>query len=684
MAFHPRGGGRACDPRGEGGISVVVHAMLRAGALASASCAALIGGSACVRAQSAIWDATISNTHWYVPTAQLLAYASPKTGFSNPIPIGDQTLWTLGTATNGSFAGSSMAQIKIGPSLLTDTSTIQGFVTTAGQITMLFTPTSGGTVTVGLGYMRSVNGVSSMEMQMITGDSLLVTHWAYMLPYDPATFTPPASQPVPANSVPQWAWTSGTPWRIVSPTLFGTSAPGRFVITNYQNGYFWGSGIAPAGTSNKTFTLLGSVTPEGNVLFNTLSRGNLTSLYGAASGDASGAQMIVSTYDLTGQPTGGLATMSLVQPYAETLRAQHNRVGLGSADVLYRMSTTSLGWTDSMAPGFAALDNLGGQGLSNAISQTLPVLAGAASQATYATQRAVQQAVASRLDDISGLNPGVAPERNVWMKPLGGIVRQGSLDGVPGYSATGGGVAVGADTTTSPHTMFGGMFAYSRQTITGSEDAVPNRLAVDSYQLGLYGAYAVSPDVRLDVQIDGAINDNAASRLLTFINGTAAGSYRSHTGHAGIAVRKLIPIEAGLTLMPSLRLDYGQVRSGAYQENGAGGFSLSVDSQVYRELTLTAGLKSTYQLAKQVYLTADAGVGYNTLNQGLQISASFAGGGDRFVTDGLRLSPWIYSASLGVVAPPNDCVDLGIRYGLQATSSGLLQQSGLAVLKVRL
>ena len=71
-------------------------------------------------------------------------------------------------------------------------------------------------------------------------------------------------------------------------------------------------------------------------------------------------------------------------------------------------------------------------------------------------------------------------------------------------------------------------------------------------------------------------------------------------------------------------------------------------------------------------------------NQGLQINASFAGGGDRFVTEGLRLSPWIYSASLGLGAAANDCVDLGIWYGLQATSSGLLQQSGLAVLKVKL
>ncbi|MBR0717218.1 autotransporter outer membrane beta-barrel domain-containing protein [Bradyrhizobium liaoningense] len=667
-----------------GAILPMGHATLRAGALACAACAVAVGGTSPVLAQSAIWDPTLSNTHWYVPTAQLLAYASPKSGFSNPIPIGDQTLWSIGTATNGSFTGTSVAQLKLGPALLTDTSTFQGFVTTAGQITMLFTPTSGGAVTVGLGHMRSINGVTEMEMQMITGDSLLVTHWAYMLPYDPATFTPPAAQPVPANSVPQWAWTSGTPWRIVSPAMFGTSTPGRFVITNYQNGYFWGAGIAPAGSGGGTFTLLGSVTPEGNVLFNTLSRGTLTSLYGAASGDASGSQMLVSTYDLTGNPTGGLATMSLIQPYAQTLLAQNNRVGLGAAAELYLMSTTSLGWSGSMASGFLALDNLAGQNLSTAINQTLPVFTGAASQATYATQRVLREAVAGRIDDISGLNPGVAPERHFWMKPLGGVVSQSGLDGVPGYNASGGGIAAGVDATVSPRAMLGGMFAYSHQSITGSDDAIPQRLAIDSYQIGLYGTYALARDLLLDGQLDGALNDNGESRSLTFIGNTATARYRSYTGHAGAAIRKQIPVTANLTLTPSLRLDYGEVRSAAYQESGAGGFSLNVDSQVYRELTVTAGVKSLYRLAKQVYLTADAGVGYNTLNQGLQINSAFSGGGSSFVTSGLGLSPWIYSANLGLVAAASDKVDVGVRYGVQATSSGLLQQSGFAVFKVKL
>ena len=45
---------------------------------------------------------------------------------------------------------------------------------------------------------------------------------------------------------------------------------------------FLGDGAAPLASSAGNFTLLGSVTPEGRVLFNTLSRGISPSLYGTA------------------------------------------------------------------------------------------------------------------------------------------------------------------------------------------------------------------------------------------------------------------------------------------------------------------------------------------------------------------------------------------------------------------
>jgi hypothetical protein len=150
-----------------------------------------------------------------VAIPNLVAYASGnRNTTSNPFPIGDQTLWALGTATNGVFTGQSEATFAIGSTVTAPTtSSMQGIVTDAGQIRIQFTSAGSPTI-VGIGQMREIGGVPLMEMQMITGTSLLVTHWAYMAPYNPAVFTPPSpTQYVSADvTSPQWRWTAGTTW----------------------------------------------------------------------------------------------------------------------------------------------------------------------------------------------------------------------------------------------------------------------------------------------------------------------------------------------------------------------------------------------------------------------------------------------------------------------------------------
>jgi outer membrane autotransporter protein len=254
---------------------------------------------------------------------------------------------------------------------------------------------------------------------------------------------------------------------------------------------------------------------------------------------------------------------------------------------------------------------------------------------------------------------------------------------VPGYRAYGGGLVAGIDHTVAPGVALGALLAYSHNAFNGSDDAVPNTFRISSYQLGLYGAYAVRPDVELNAQFDTGLNRNSESRSIAFMNSTASADYNSYTTHAGLGVRTLIPIQPGIALVPSLRVDFAQVRADSYGESGAGPLSLNVDGQLYRELMVTAGLKGAYRVAERVYLTTDAGIGYNTLNNQVQITAAYAGGGDSFATYGLAVSPWLYSAGVGL-AGSKDNLDLNLRYGVQASPTGFLNQTGSLTLKIRI
>ncbi|UPK04037.1 hypothetical protein [Bradyrhizobium sp. 170] len=72
------------------------------------------------------------------------------------------------------------------------------------------------------------------------------------------------------------------------------------------------------------------------------------------------------------------------------------------------------------------------------------------------------------------------------------------------------------------------------------------------------------------------------------------------------------------------------------------------------------------------------------LNNRLQISAAFAGGGDSFVTTTFSQSPWLYSAGIGLASSGADNLDLSMRYGVQTSPSGFLNQTGSFTLRIRL
>ena len=145
-----------------------------------------------------------------------------------------------------------------------------------------------------------------------------------MTPYNPALFTPPApTQFITANiTSPEWSWTAGTTWQITSQTLFGTNQPGTFKITNYNNGYYWGLGAAPLGSTVGNFTVLGSITPEGIVLFNVLNGGDaFTSLTGSITGDSSTGAMALRPYTGSGGPFGS-ASLAGIMPVSAIATGQ--------------------------------------------------------------------------------------------------------------------------------------------------------------------------------------------------------------------------------------------------------------------------------------------------------------------------------------------------------------------------
>jgi hypothetical protein len=456
-------------------------------------------------------------------------------------------------------------------------------------------------------------------------------------------------------------------------------------VSNYNGGYFYGYGVGPK-SNPVTYTQLGSITPQGMVLFATMAKGTqvLNASYGQLTGFSGSGVMSLADYDsTTASPTGSFTLLSQISPYSSIISSANNPAAAGAANTLWHLGTSDAGLTGAMAPVLLALDNYSGKDLSNAISQTLPLLTGAGSQATANSQRIINQFVMARQNNLAGQSNGeeILGNKEVWGKVYGAWGNQQNWSNVAGYSSNTGGFILGGDQTISPQSRVGAFMGFSSSSLSSNNSYAPSNLNITSYQLGAYGNYDLRKDLNWNYQLNGALNQNTGSRNISFYGVTANSSYNSYTAHIGTGLQQYFDLNDKARITPTLRADYLTIQSNSYSESNAGPLSLNVNNQTWNELYTTAGIKFDYQFTPKVKVSTNVGAGYNLLNRQVLITSSYQGGGDPFTTYGLQLSPWLYSGGVGIGGMLAKDIELNIRYDLQTTASSYLNQIASAKLK---
>jgi hypothetical protein len=235
-----------------------------------------------------------------VTTPDLLAY-STDTVLGNPQELTDQTIWQLTSSDHGRITGKSIAIIANTDGQKTPPSNqdMTGYVGPGGQVRIDFSnpDSTSRTGITGVGQMRWMNGGWTFEMQMAApNSSSVVTHWAYMVQLQSGDI-PPESDGTSTQGNPLadvWSWLDNTTWNLTDTTLTAEGVPGQsFTISLFKGGYFWGQG-----KDSIPFTVLGSVTPEGNLLLtHCYNNGELVQRTGWLIGTPSGAKMIFRSYE---------------------------------------------------------------------------------------------------------------------------------------------------------------------------------------------------------------------------------------------------------------------------------------------------------------------------------------------------------------------------------------------------
>jgi outer membrane autotransporter protein len=338
-----------------------------------------------------------------------------------------------------------------------------------------------------------------------------------------------------------------------------------------------------------------------------------------------------------------------------------------------------------------ALNGLNSSAQSNAISQTLPALTGATSKALLNVQQGFNQVIQARQNNTSGMSSGedFIATQNMWLKGYGSWATQHEQSGVAGYSVNTGGLALGGDTQLSPRATLGVAFAFNNSSIKSGNDNAPSSVNVNGYQAGMYGDYAINPRLNWSYQLDAGFSNNKANRSLSNFAGVfgvtgtnANANFNATSVHFGTGLRHRWDLNDKTAVIPSVRLDYTGIQTKGYTESGAGVLNLNVGSQTSQALYLLANLRLDRELTERIKVSTNIGAGYNTLNNQVQLTAAYQGGGPVFVTNGLTSSPWLYNAGLGVTGQLARSTELSLRYDLQTSPTGYTNNMASAKLKI--
>ncbi|NBF03223.1 autotransporter domain-containing protein [Pseudomonas sp. Fl5BN2] len=383
-----------------------------------------------------------------------------------------------------------------------------------------------------------------------------------------------------------------------------------------------------------------------------------------------GAVKDANTVDLTLVAAGGTSDPSganrtgLVE---EIVRNRGNSPAVGAARVLDHAFTSNP--TGELAKHFVGLTNA--RDVSDAVTQTLPTVAGNANNATRGTLASINRVVQARQESNSGLSSGdaVQAENNLWIKPFGSWAEQDERSGISGYSASTQGMAIGADAAVSEFARLGLAFAYARTDLDNHSHVAPQDAKIDTYQLIGYASYALTPETELNFQLDGGQNRSEGKRHMPFADATATADYNGYNVHAGLGIGRTLRLSEQLTFVPSARADYTWIGTEAYREKGAGALNLNVDSNDSEELLLGVDGKFNYLLSDATVLNANLGAGYDVIDAGSSITSAYAGApGAAFHTKGMDIEPWLARAGLGLTHTLDNGTEVSLRYDAEARS----------------
>ena len=287
------------------------------------------------------------------------------------------------------------------------------------------------------------------------------------------------------------------------------------------------------------------------------------------------------------------------------------------------------------------------------------------------TSRGVRGGAGTRTTSLSngdrGMNAGdsLLSEDHVWLKASANFHDQDDREGISGYNGKSTGFVGGADTYVSPNLQLGIGISYGDTEISGNTKL--NKAEISSYQLLGYGAYTLGDRVSINFQADAGWSEAEGKRFVFApVIGRADSNFDSVSFHVGAGITKAYDVAPRTQVAPSISIDFTEIRTESHTETTQQAALTPLLNRVGEDtsnaLELSLGVNVSHQFGARTKLDVDVGVTYDVNNERATTTSSFVGGGGTFVTNGIRVDPWVKRAGLGLTHTLPIGAELTARY----------------------
>jgi outer membrane autotransporter protein len=275
----------------------------------------------------------------------------------------------------------------------------------------------------------------------------------------------------------------------------------------------------------------------------------------------------------------------------------------------------------------------------------------------------------------SGISSGNGTaNRRVWLQSFGQTASEGERNGIAGYRAATGGIAMGGDTSELlSDAVVGLAFSYGN-SIVRSDDANLTRTDINSYQLTAYGSYDLGDQYFTRAMAAYAYNNADTSRRgVGGVSGlNADGNFNANQYNARAEAGR--DFFFGNTMVtPTLLTDYTLYDANDYTETGAGGADLHVQQKNLQSLDVGIGVtvQQTFTLdnGSRLIPQINAGYRYDLIGDAVESTSNFTAGGADIASAGASPARGMVNIGAGLKYAVADDWDMKANYTYEYKSS---------------